>query len=112
MPHGNGVSDPTARFALLSAQGWLSEDAKQVKGEIERCEAEYKEKMMAVSIVDMVMGVLTEKERYVIEAKCFEEMTWAEVEERFEKNHEHHLSIATLKRTFRSAKLKMFAIAG
>lgn len=111
MPHGSGTSDPTGRYGLLFAEGWMPEDMKEVEAEIQARERELRLKMVTVTLTQKILSVLTDKESMLVEGKDLQGLSWRELGEKYRAAWGVEVSRDTLRRMYRDAKQKMYEVA-
>lgn len=111
MPHGSGTSDPTARYGMLFAAGWMPEDMREVEAEIAEKEKELSLKMVTVQLTQSILSALTDKEAMLVEGKDLNGLSWRELAERYRGMYGADVSRETLRRQYRAAKQKMYEVA-
>ena len=87
MPHGSGTTDPTGRLAIEIASGHVSWRVDQIEDEIRNVKIEISKIEWKVIMVNAWLGCLNERERFLIEKKYLDEMTWKEIEESYNKEY-------------------------
>ena len=83
MPHGSDVGDPTGQAAERIIDGDKSIYVKQVERVILAKEEELRKRSSMISYVNAWLQILSEREKYVIQARCIDGILWGEVEEGF-----------------------------
>lgn len=112
MPHGQqGMSDPTGALGDRVADGYKSEHIKQAEKEIKTLRDEYDQKHITVLFVNAWIKVLNTKEKFVIEQKYFEGMSWRQLSYSFYREFNDMYTSEGLRRLKNTAMSKIFNIA-
>ena len=110
MPHGSNPGDPVGRLAVDIASGKVSEFVAQIRAEIRETQDELSIIQSRVSIADLVLNALTEKERQLITMKLIDELSWAEILSKVRHQTGQPASKRTLQRVLSDALEKGAAI--
>lgn len=112
MPHGQqGASDPTGALGDRVADGFKSEHIKQAEKEMGILKSEYDQKRITVLFVNAWIKVLNAKERFVIEEKYFEGMSWRQLSYSFYRQFGDMYTSEGLRRLKNTAMDKIYNIA-
>lgn len=110
MPHGSNPGDPVGRLAVDIASGKVSEFVAQIRGEIRETQDELSIVQSRVSVADLVLNALTEKERQVVTMKLIDDLSWAEILSKVRRTTGQQSSKRTLQRALSDALEKGAAI--
>ena len=112
MPHGSGISDPTASTAIRLASGWEGEDIEQLKAEKRDYEAELKQRLRTVAYVDAWLTALTEREAWLIRKQVLNGEFWRDIVDDYSRDYQFRISQDTLARIKQKAMRKIYRAAG
>lgn len=107
MPHGSGISDPTARIGAMLASGYVPDDIRQLEDEIKTLEQELAEKSSKIRYVDSLLMALNEKQCFVLRRKGIDQLQWREIIYGYKKEFGIEYSRTGLKKIYKSALAKM-----
>lgn len=111
MPRGGALSDPTARLGAAVADGYESDQIKQVKAEIEALQNELDAKQPTILFVSALLEGLSEKERWIVEKQVIDGAYWREVIFGYRTKFGDTYSKDGLKRIKKAALQKLYRIA-
>lgn len=111
MPHGTGISDPTAQLAVKLAGGWENDELKEMRREIQRKQGCLEDIRTELEYVDAWVEGLPARERFVIEHQMLRQEYWREVEDGYRERFGYEVSRDTLKRTKMQALTLIYQIA-
>ena len=111
MPHGSGISDPTARKAIGLASGIQDGDI----GFFQRAIADYRRQLGVIEIemefVQAWLTVLNAREKWVVENQLIAQLTWREVIEGYNAYFGDDANKDRLKKVKARAREKIYEIA-
>ena len=106
-----GTSDPTATVATRFADGYTSKDMQELEAELAKMQNELRNKTPTVVFVEIWLGALNEKERFVLEKQTVDGLFWREVATAFCERFGARYSSISLKRIRLGALEKVYKIA-
>ena len=112
MPRGTNTGDPTARLGAMLADGEQPRHIRQVEEEARALEAERRFLRARIRRVDALMGLLSERERCVIQGNVIDGMKWREVILAYRERFGIEYSRDGIRRIRDGAMEKMYAVAG
>lgn len=112
MPRGGQLSDPTARLAMMLAEGISPRHIQQVESELESLKAQLHKAEIPVRTVDAWLLSLNEKQRFVLTRKAIDNQTWREIIYATQREFGKTYSKPGIKKFCRTALEKVYAIAG
>ena len=112
MPHGSGISDPTASTAIRLASGWEREDVSQLKFDKRELEAELSVRKRTVAFVDAWMKGLSEREEWLIRKQVINGEFWRDIIDDYSRDYGFRISQDTLARMKHKAMEKIYRAAG
>lgn len=83
MPRGGTTSDPTGRIGIMLADGDGAGKIPGLRRELRQVEMELREKQPTVVFVDALLIALNDRERFVVEGKAINGLTWRQLENLF-----------------------------
>jgi len=110
MPHGSGVGDPTGRLAADIASGEVSTFVKQVQADLKVANEELKKLQPEITIVEIVMTGLGDREREVLVLKIVDARDWKDTVEQMNGMHNNSYSKRTLQRLLDRALERAYEI--
>lgn len=111
MPRGGQLSDPTARLAMMLAEGISPRHIQQVESELESLKAQLHKAETPVKTVDAWLLALTERQRFVLIRKSIDRMTWREIIYTFQQQYGTSYSRNGIKRIHKDALTKLYTLA-
>lgn len=111
MPRSGRIGDQSANIAVKLADGYETDEVKQTRRRILDLEANARILELTSAFVEAWLSGLTQKERFVIERRTIDGMTWECVAEDYEKEFGVHYSKDTVRRINRAALEKIYRIA-
>lgn len=98
MPRGTNIGNPTEKYALMLAGGWVSEDIQEKENKLAELIAEYTERRKTVDYVGKWLDGLPERERWMIETQYIDGVIWREIVMQYQEKFGEYRSKDTLKR--------------
>lgn len=111
MPPGGRQSDPTANTALKLADCYKPDQIREEEAEIQKAEAEIRDKAPTVAFVYSWLHGLPEREAWIVEAKCIDNIPWAQTIIQYGQKFGKPVSKDTLKRLKTKAMEKVYSMA-
>lgn len=111
MPSGGRTSDPTANTALRLSDGFKPDQIREEEAEIQKAEAELREKAPTVAFVYSWLHGLPEREAWIVETKCIDNTPWGVAATLYAQKYEKAVSKDTLKRLKTKAMEKIYSMA-
>lgn len=112
MPHGSGVSDPTAQIGSKYADGYQPDYIKDLRADICALDDERAHKSYAVKCVQSWILALGPFERYIVEHQIIGGEPWEMVAAGYEKSYSVSASRSSLRRRKKSALGRIYGIVG
>ena len=112
MPHGTGVKNQVEDIVIKIASGWLPPEIREMKSELEAWKMEYNTLSSRTRYVDAWMGVLTERENWIVIHQYMRQEYWRDILDDYTRQFGQFASKDTLKRLRAKAFKRMYAIAG
>ena len=111
MPHGNKISTPTEDVAIRLADGWLPPEIKEMQEELQHKQTELEKLQARVKFVEAWMGVLTEREHWIVLHQYIRAEYWRDILDDYSRYFGQYASKDTLKRLRTRALNEMYAVA-
>lgn len=111
MPRGTTVGNPTERIGIMLASDYELPDVMAYQKAVKQMEDEYREKHLVVCFVRTWLNALTEKERWMIEGKVFNEKTYREMSLEYQRIYGDGCSRDKLREIRKSAMTKIYGMA-
>lgn len=112
MPHGSGVSDPTAQIGGKYADGYQPDYITELQADVRSMEDEHARKSYAVRCVQSWLLALGPLERYIVEHQMIGGEPWEMVAAGYEKSYSVSASRSSLRRRKKSALGRIYGIVG
>lgn len=111
MPHGSGVSDTTGRVAVKFADGYKPQYIMENEADLLNLVHEKEAAQACIMFVEAWLAALDDRERYIIEKKDCDGMTWQNIADGFGKQFGLTYSREGVKRIHLKAKRKIYLMA-
>lgn len=111
MPRGTTVGNPTERYGLMLASGWMPDEIRQKEARVAELSAEFEERSKTVMYVDAWLMGLPERERWMIEKQVIDGAFWKEVGSQYMERFGENVSKDTLKRIRDKALERIYKMA-
>lgn len=98
MPKGTTVGNPTEKYGLMLAGGWVSDEIREMENKLAEMQAEYTERKKTVDYVESWLNGLSERERWMVETQVIDGVIWREVLAQYQEKFGEYRSKDTLKR--------------
>lgn len=98
MPRGTTVGNPTEKYGLMLAGGWVSDEVRDMENKLGELTAEYTERKKTVDYVESWLNGLSERERWMVETQVIDGVIWREVLMQYQEKFGEYRSKDTLKR--------------
>lgn len=98
MPRGTTVGNPTERYGVMLADGWVTEEIQEMQNKLGELEAELETRQKTVDYVESWLAGLPERERWMIEMQVIDGIIWREILTMYPEKFGEYRSKDTLKR--------------
>lgn len=111
MPHGTDVGNPTEELGIRLASGWMPPEIKEMRAQSETLKCEYNILAMRNRYVDAWLGVLTERENWVMLHQYMRQEYWRDILDDYTRQFGQYASKDTLKRMRDRALQQIYTVA-
>lgn len=98
MPRGTSVGNPTERYGIMLASGYVSDEVRELEAKLANLTEEYTTRKKTVDYVSSWLNGLPERERWVVEMQYIDGVIWREILVQYPEKFGEYRSKDTLKR--------------